>query len=104
MIDNLLNFGSALNWLSPLFAFLLDFLFGSACDFGIVAHAGWDRIDIKYLLRSNDIDVWGMMYNYDGDILMFTVRKNHAELTYDLLASAGVPIEYSPVGSNLIYD
>jgi hypothetical protein len=100
MLDTLLNIGSAFNWVSPLFAFFLDIFFGSACDFGVVAHAGWDRLDIQYLLKSNDVDVWGMMYNYDGDILMFTVRDIDAEFTYDLLASVGVPIEYSPLGSN----
>jgi len=104
MFDSFLNFGSAFNWFTPLFAFFLDFLFGSACDFGIIAHAGWDRVDIKYLLRSNDIGVWGMMYNYEGDILMFTVRTKDAEFAYDLLASVGVPIEYSPLGSNFYYD
>lgn len=101
MLDTLLNIGSAFNWVTPLLAFLLDFLFGSACDFGVVAYAGWDRLDIKFLLKSNGVDVWGMMYNYNGDILMFTVRDTDAEFTYDLLASVGVPIEYSPFGSNL---
>lgn len=99
MIDNLLNFGSAFDWLSPLFAFFLDFYHGSASHFGIEAFTGWDRRDIKRLLKMNGIRVWGLMYNFEGDTLMFTVPIEQAADAYQLLQSAGVSILYAPVGT-----
>jgi hypothetical protein len=36
------------------------------------------------------------MYNFEGDLLLFTVQGQDAEYTFDILMSAGVPVENYP--------
>lgn len=97
MFDLLLNIGCALDWITPLVAFIQDFHFGSWSDFGIPANPIWGRKEIKRLLGYHGIRVWGLMYNFTGDVLMFTVTGQQAELTYFILQDAGIPILYAPV-------
>ena len=97
MLDRILNIGSTMNWVSPLFSFFADAVNRSVCDFGITAYAGVGIRDIKTILKSYNIKVWGVMYNFEGDILMFSVREDQADLTYDVLVNMGIPIEYSSV-------
>jgi len=96
MLDTLLNIGCAFNWITPAAAFAQDFCNGPVSDFGIPANAGWDRGDIKQLLTRHGVHVWGLMYNLDGDMLMFTVKNPQAWWTHYLLQREGVPILYAP--------
>ncbi len=97
MLDFLLGVGSIFDWITPLWAFLLDLVYGPAGDFGVDAYAGWGRRDIERLLKRHGVKVWGLMYTISGDVLMFTVNRAQAELTYMVLQYAGVPILYAPV-------
>ena len=96
MIDKFLTIGCLFDWITPTVAFIQDFFYGPIGDFGIPANPYWGRREIKRLLRYYGVKVWGLMYNYSGDILMFTVRKQQAVLAYYLLQRAGVPILYAP--------
>lgn len=94
--DQLLSFGCALDWLTPAWAYLNDFLQGSASYFGIPAFSGWGRRELGRLLRDNGVEYWGLMYNFHGDVLLFTVRADQAALAYDVLRYYGVPLLYVP--------
>jgi hypothetical protein len=94
MLDRVLNFACAFDWITPALAFAQDFLNGPVADFGIPAHAGWSRRDIKRLLSRYGVRVWGLMFS--GDLLMFTVPKAQARWAYYLLKREGVPILYAP--------
>jgi hypothetical protein len=96
MLDNFLTITSVFDWITPTVAYIQDLLYGPASDFGIPAHAGWRRRDIKRLLNKHGIRVWGLMLNLYGDMVMFTVPKAQAEGTYSLLKREGVPILYAP--------
>ena len=95
ILDRLLNVGSGFDWITPSFAFIEDFLSAPVSDFGIPAHPYWGRKEIARLLKNYGVHVWGLMYNFEGDLLMFTVEEQQAELTYHLLKEAGVPILYA---------
>jgi hypothetical protein len=94
MLDRVLNFACAFDWITPALAFAQDFLNGPVADFGIPANAGWSRRDIKRLLSRYGVRVWGLMFS--GDLLMFTVPKAQARWAYYLLKREGVPILYAP--------
>lgn len=96
MLDELLNIGCAFDWITPTLAFIRDFFSAPVSDFGIPANTGWGRREIRRLLENNGIPVWGLMYNLHGEMLMFSVERRQAELTYCLLQRAGVPILYVP--------
>jgi hypothetical protein len=96
IMDNLLNVGCALDWITPTVAFIHDFFFGPVSDFGIPTNPFWSRREIKRLLHGHGVHVWGLMYNFEGDVLLFTVHRRQADLTFYLLRSAGVPIVYAP--------
>lgn len=96
MLDTLLNIGCAFDWITPTTAFIQDLFNGPVSDFGIPANVGWDRHNIKRLLTKHGVRVWGLMYNFNGEILMFTVRKPQAKWAYYLLHREGVPILYAP--------
>jgi len=96
MFNRLLNIACACDWLTPTFAFLQDAYYYPMCDFGIPSSQFWNRSWIKRLLSKNSIKVWGLMYNLEGDVLMFSVQKKDAMITYLLLQWIGIPIIYAP--------
>ena len=96
MLDKFLTIGCLFDWITPTIAFIQDFLYGPKSDFGIPANPYWGRREIKRLLRHYGVNVWGLMYNYNAEILMFTVRRQQAILAYYLLQRAGVPLLYAP--------
>jgi hypothetical protein len=96
MLDEALEIGSNFDWISPLFAFVQDFINRPVSDFGISVSAGWGRRDIKRLLKQHGVGVWGVIYRQD--MLMFTVRKAQAKRAFYLLKRARVPIRYAPAG------
>lgn len=101
MIDNMLNAGSAFDWITPSVAFIQDFLYGPVSDFSIPAQAGWGRREIKRLLKSGEVKVWGLMLNTSGDKLIFTVPRSQASQAYTLLKKEGVPLLSAPSGIEL---
>jgi hypothetical protein len=94
MLDQVLNIGSAFDWITPAMAFVQDFLNGPVADFGIPENAGWSRRDIKRLLSRYGVRVWGLIFS--RGVLMFTVPKSQARWAYYLLEREGVPILYAP--------
>jgi hypothetical protein len=92
MIDLLLNIGCLFDWITPTAAFIQDFQYGPVVDFIIPADSGWGRTHIQRLLTTHGIRVWGLMYNFNGEKLLFTVPKHQDEEAYYLLQDAGVPI------------
>ena len=80
-----------------MIAFIQDILRGPIGDFGIPANSGWTRKEIKQMLINHGVQVWGLLYNFSGDTLMFTVQKQDAELAYTLLEWAGIPVLYAPI-------
>ena len=96
MLDKLLDIGCAFDWITPTVAFVQDFFNGPVSNFGISPHAGWGCSDIKHLLNRNGVRVWGLMYNVDGDMLMFTVPKTQTKWAHYLLQREGIPLLYAP--------
>lgn len=96
MIDAMLSIGCAFDWISPTLTFMQDFFYGPTSDFGIPADAGWSRAELKPLLNRYGVRVWGVMYNLNGNLLMFTVRRSQAKWAYYRLQQEGVPILYAP--------
>lgn len=96
MPDDLINIGCAFDWITPTFAFLRDFAAGPVAHFGISAYSGYDRGDIRRLLQAHGVQVWGLIYNFEGDMLMFTVPNTHARWAYYILRQQGIPILYVP--------
>jgi hypothetical protein len=96
MLDELLEIGSAWNWITPGIAFLQDLLNGPSSHFGITINAGWEKGDIRDLLTRHGVRVWGLMPNLNCDMLMFAVPKTQAKWAYYLLKVRGVPVLYAP--------
>ena len=96
MLDTVLNIGCAFDWMTPTLAFVQDVLYGPASHFGIPANTGWGRGDIKRLLSHYGVKAWGLMYNLNGDMLMFAVPKSKTRWVYFLLQREGVPILFAP--------
>lgn len=85
-----------LDWLTPTATFIQDYFNGPTSHFGIPAYAGWISSDIKRILRRRGVQVWGLMYNVNGNMLMFSVRNSQAKYAYYILEQEGVPILYAP--------
>jgi hypothetical protein len=86
------------DWITPIWAFIQDFLNGPVVDFGINPYGGWSKWNIRQLLKRNGIKSWGYLLNISVDTLMFTIRKQDAWFAYHQMTSAGVPVLYAPVG------
>jgi hypothetical protein len=96
MPDEFLTFASTFDWIIPTVAFVQDFFNGPVSDFGISTSAGWNRGDIKRLLKKHGVRMWGLMLNLSGDMVMFTVPSAQAGWAYSLLQREGVPVLYAP--------
>ncbi|MCL4298902.1 MAG: hypothetical protein KJ077_24410 [Anaerolineae bacterium] len=96
MIDKFLTIAAAFDWISPTLAYIQDFRYGQVSDFGIPASSGWSRSNIKRLLKKHGVPVWGVMLNFRGDTLMFTVPYHQAQAVSDLLLGQGVSILHAP--------
>ena len=96
LLDYLFGLGSSFDWVSPIFFFLKDLIYGPVADFGIDAHSGWNEYNLKQLFLYYDISIWGLTYSLKGDILIFTVSREDARDTYSLLIATGIPMIYIP--------
>lgn len=92
MLDRLLAFGAAFDWISPLWAYIQDFLNGPSHTFLVPHNAGWSGREIEQLLKRHGVQVWGQMVV--NGMIMFTVRQAQAQWTQYLLQRAGIPIAY----------
>ena len=96
MLDRVLNIGCSFDWITPTMAFIQDFQNRPVSHFGVTANADLDRGDIRRLLQSKGVRVWGLMYNVADDLIMLSVQKSQAAWTYYIMMSEGVPVVYAP--------
>lgn len=97
MLNKLLNIGANFDWITPTWAILQDFANRPASHFGIMTNAGFDRGDIRRLLRKHGVRSWGYVYNVDGNLIMLSVPKAQAAWANYVLINGGVPVLYAPV-------
>lgn len=98
-LDTLLSIGASFDWITPSWMILQDFLNRPAAHFGIDTTGGFDRGDVRRILRKSGVRSWGYVYNVVGDLIMLSVPKAQAQAAYDALVLAGVPVLYSPIGA-----
>jgi hypothetical protein len=91
-----LNTASSFDLITPVMAFIQDAVNGPPAHFGISPYTGLRFKDIRRLLNSYGVKVWGLMLSTDAQVVMFTVRKSQAKWTYYLLQREGIPILYAP--------
>ncbi len=92
----MLNAVTNFDWMTPAWALLQDFLNRPASHFGIQANAGFDRSDIRRILKSRGVRSWGYLYNVAGDLIMLSVPKSQAAWANYVLQQVGVPVLYGP--------
>lgn len=97
MFEKFLTFGIGFDWITPFFVILQLIFNGPACDFGIPDDIGWDIGLIKRFLRYHEVDVWGLINDFDEQVIFFSVRKSDAEYVYHLLETEELPIMYGPL-------
>ena len=93
-IESMLEFGASFDWITPGIALLQCVLNGGSAEFGIKAYSGWGKRDVRNLLRSYGIKPWGVMYNINGNTLMFSVRKELYGDVADIIEYHRVPLDY----------
>lgn len=96
MLNDLLNIGASADWIMPSWMILQDFWNRPVSRFGIQANVGFDRGDIRRVLRKQGVRSWGYVYNVDGDLIMLSVPKAQAAAANYWLVRSGVPILYAP--------
>lgn len=87
-MDKLLRFGSSFDWITPLVAYIQDWLNGPSVAFSVPESAGWTCFAISSLLRSKGIKVWGLMYV--NDHIIFKVKCAQARYADYLLTREGM--------------
>jgi len=92
MLDRLLTLGTAFDWITPVWAYIQDFLNGPSHTFLVPDDTGWSGREIERLLKRHGVHVWGLMI-VDG-MIMLTVRQTQARWAQYLLQRAGIPIAY----------
>lgn len=95
-LNNLLQIGASVDWIMPSWYILQDFWNRPASRFGIQANAGFDRGDIRRVLRKCGVRSWGYVYNVAGDLIMLSVPKAQAAAANYWLQREGVPVLYAP--------
>lgn len=92
-----LNIASNFDIITPLVAFIQDFVNGNPAHFGVQpCPASLPLRNIRRLLNTHGVKVWGLMLSTDAQVVMFTVPKSQARWTHHLLQRDGVPILYAP--------
>jgi len=90
-LNDLLEAGCCLDWISPILAALRDARYaGRVLTFAIAEDGGWSEYDIRHILGPRGIDVWGFMFL--AEYLLFSVPEDKAEWAIYLLRQAGVPL------------
>ena len=95
VLDDLLQAGATLDWLSPTAAVIQSAINGPGHTFLIPRDCGLSGQAIVQMLKEHGIRVWGEMVVCDT--IMFTVRQAQARWAEYLLQRAGLPIISRPV-------
>jgi hypothetical protein len=94
-MDEILEFGSMFDWISPVLAMLGNVAHGGGYTFLIpMDYSAWTGREIERFLRGNGINTWGAMI-VDG-IIMITTEKQDAALASYLLEQSGIFVENPP--------
>lgn len=92
----MLNAVTNFDWITPSWYILQDFWNRPVSRFGIQANVGFDRGDIRRVLRKQGVRSWGYVYNVAGDMIMISVPKAQAAAANYWLQREGVPVLYAP--------
>lgn len=88
--DDLLEIGSAPDWISPLWGIIQDFTNGPYCRFYVDRMAGFSVDNVTAILKRGGVKYWGEMIA-DGMIIV-TVPEAQADYAEYILQLAGVPL------------
>jgi len=94
VIDKVIKVGSNFDWISPIAHAAQDKANGPAVRFNVPADCGWHAYDIRDVLTSKGVKVWGL--NLYQDMFVFSVRKAQAEHAAYWLKRAGIPYSGGP--------
>ena len=104
MLDELLAFGASFDWVTPLIDLWKDLTQGPHQDFYVDRGAGWSANQIRRLLKSRGVRLWGLSYKSEQieigpdwigvvpELIGFRVRQNQSLLAQSTLEQAGIPI------------
>jgi hypothetical protein len=92
MLRRVLEFGSYLDWLTPLVAFVKDWINRPSHTFLIPENCGWSALDVQRVLRRHGIRTWGLMIVKSS--ILISMRLAQAHWAQYLLEREGIPIEY----------
>jgi len=85
-VDELLEFGSSFDWITPVCAGIRDLLSGGSHTFLIPHGLEWTGREIERALNSAGIKSWGHMIV--EDTIMVTVKNRDARRAADVLAGS----------------
>ena len=91
-MNELLNIYASFDWMTPAWAIWQDFINRPASHFGVMAGVGFDRGNIRRILKKYGVKSWGYVYNVDGDTIMFSVPQAKAKWAEYILTTEGVPV------------
>lgn len=89
MIDTFLRVGASFDWITPTIALIQDIRNGPSVQFCVPYDAGWSGAEVKELLNSVGIRVWGLYV--EGEEITFTVREPQARYAAYWLKRDGLP-------------
>jgi len=88
--DDLLQFGTVFDWISPTLSVIGDITNGGGYTFLIPEDCGWTGHEIAKMLHSRGIKTWGhMIVNHT---FMISVKPSQANFAHYLLERAGLLI------------
>lgn len=94
MLDDLLQFGTIFDWISPAASIAGDIANGGGHTFMLPQDCGWTGGEVDKLLRENGIKTWGQML-VCGTI-MITVHPSQAGRASYLLQRSGLATGPAP--------
>lgn len=89
MLDRMLDFGGAFDWITPVITFIKDYQNRPSVGYCISVNVGWGAYEIQQMLVQRGVKIWGLTV-FDGAIL-FRTRLAQALYTQYLLERAGIP-------------
>lgn len=78
----MMRYGAYMDWISPLWALLMDFWHGDAVRCAVPAG---DALEAKGILKQKRIESWGWVYRPHDESVIFSVHRAQVGLTAHLL-------------------
>ena len=91
LFDDLLEIGSAFDWISPVGSLIGDTLNGPSHTFLIPYDCGYSGREIARILKRRGVNSWGAMVV--KGTLMLSVRQTQARWAQHVLDRAGILVE-----------